>query len=165
MSDGDCLTAMECFRFLDSPETQEPAWAAHIDRCPACQFRLEQLHESEARIHELAHEARPQLTPDRTEAAAAWKRLSADFWPIDSVFADVAGGALTLGRLLLLRWIIRPACGTNLATCAILQAARQTSAAQSDFKWNAFLKRLAELLAVICGETMGRIVLECGALI
>ena len=165
MSDGDCLTELECFRFLDLPESREPCWALHIGRCSACRFRLEQLRQSEIRIRELAREIRSGLTPDRVQTAAAWKRFSAELPLADSSLAEAAEGALTLGRLLLLRWMVRPACGMNLATRAILEAARQTSGTRPDSKWNVFLERLAELLSVLCGETMGRMVLECGALI
>ena len=160
-----CLDDVQLDELLDSEESTGSQLHAleHLRQCPACSGRFEELRGVDAAIRRLARSIHGETSIEAVQIAIARTRLRESLQEPECGLAGVAGGALSLRRLLLLERLVLPACGSRLATRAIIEAANSTpQATSSRLRWSAFLLRLSELLAHICGETMGRMVIECG---
>ena len=160
-----CLDDVQLDELIDSrcPEdTQKSAWE-HLRHCASCGERFQQLKTADGLIRDLARALRKETVVAAVQIEVARSRLMDSLQGPECGLAGVAEGALSLRRLLLLQKLVRPACGPRLATRAIIEAANSTpQAVSSRLRWNAFLVRLSELLSDICGETMARMVIECG---
>lgn len=152
---NDCLEAMQWRQLLEEG-IMNGSIAVHLASCGVCSERYAQLEQVESRLREIGAIARAELAPGCDRLENARERLMKQLAWSEPGLSSIAGGALTMGRLLLLEQLVRPACGAQMATLAIVQAARKTRG------WNSFLVCLAEIMSVMCGETLRRMVVECG---
>ena len=160
-----CLDDVQLDELIDSrypKDCQKYAWE-HLRHCVTCDERFQQLKTADALIRNLARALREDAAVSAVQIESARTQLMDNLQEAECGLAGVAEGALSLHRLLLLQKMVRPACGPRLAARAIVEAANSTpQTIGSRLRWNAFLVRLSELLAHMCGETMGRMVIECG---
>lgn len=162
---SECLDAMQWCELLDSGITSKASSEvqAHLASCSACREVYTRLQQTERQLGELATFARAELSPAQGQIEDARERVMSQWSHTESELNSVTDETLTLGRLLLLQRLVRPACGAQMASLAIVQAARRADVASIPAKrWNAFLACLAELMAVMCGETLSRMIMECG---
>ena len=139
------------------PPERSAIVARHIDACPECRQRSEQLLLTEGRLIAAAgllRDSLPVVTPAIEEAIGEWRRQlspSSDLVP---------------QRLLRLELFLTPICGFRTAERAMGIAAHQALAGSvgslTEGNWPAFVKNLSSLVCALCGEFTGDLLCRVG---